>query len=466
MDASAQSREERLADYVNYLASEELQGRGAATEGAIKARNFIAARYRECGLKPFRDGDFFVPFITKGTDYCNVVGVIEGGALKDEYIVLGAHYDHLGVKDGRVYPGADDNASGSAALIEIARELVAQQDKLQRSVIIAAFDAEEIGLFGSTSLAEFLDELVGIRNVKLMISVDMVGRYAGHGSLVLEGVATIRDGRLQASETAKRHSIKIQPKNFETSVLTATDTDAFARKGVPTLAVSTGLHPQYHKPTDTPDLIDYDGLDKVSGYLADFAAQAASDPEWKASGRLARKHNPRQPVAEFGVLAGLAASSLSFPKSDFTTKARTNYSAGVVSRLNFGSFGFQLEALYECANSRFPSIDTPLGVAQNYMQQGVTVPAYVLVRSSASRDALFFGLGGYYSYVFSHSLDKSDPGWTVNPHQGGIGAVIGVKAAGLLVQWSFRRQLGSLFASGAPEVHLGTASYITVGWFF
>ena len=156
---------------------------------------------------------------------------------------------------------------------------------------------------------------------------------------------------------------------------------------------------------------------------------------------------------EFGVLAGLAASSLSFTKADFTTKARTDYSAGLVSRLNLGSFGLQLEALYECANSRFPSIDTPLGVAQNYMQQGVTVPAYVLVRSSASRDALFFGLGGYYSYVFSHSLDKSDPGWTVNP-------------AGLLVQWSFRRQLGSLFAPDAPEVHLGTASYITVGWFF
>ncbi|MCR5326890.1 MAG: M28 family peptidase [Bacteroidales bacterium] len=485
-DASAQSRKERLTEYVNYLASEELQGRGAATAGDIKAREYIAARYKECGLQPLSGGDFLVPFETKGTSYCNVVGVIEGGALKDEFIVLGAHYDHLGVKKGEIYPGADDNASGSAALIEIARELVAQKDQLQRSVIIAAFDAEELGLFGSTSLAGFLDELVGIKNVKLMVSVDMVGRYAGHGSLVLEGVATIRDGRVLASETAKRHSIKVRPKNFETSVLTATDTDAFARKGVPTLAVSTGIHPQYHKPTDTPDLIDYDGLDKVTGYLSDFAAQAAIDPDWKASGKVARKHNSKQPAVEFGVLGGFAGSSISFPKADISAKGLVDYSAGLVGRANFGAFGLQLEALYERSNSRFPSLDTPLGTSQDYMQQGITVPAYLLIRSNDSRDAAFVGFGGYYSYVFSHSFSKADPGWTVNPHQGGLAAVAGIKVANLLLQWSFRTQLGSLFASGAPvagseavpepsapapvtaapEARLGVASYITVGWFF
>lgn len=466
MDTSAQSRKERLEEYVNYLASDELKGRGAATEGAIKARNFIAARYRECGLKPFVEGDFFVPFVHEGTSYCNVVGVIEGGALKDEYIVLGAHYDHLGVKNGQIYPGADDNASGSAALIEIARELMTQKDQLQRSVIIAAFDAEELGLFGSNSLAGFLDELVGMKNVKLMMSVDMVGRYKGHGSLVMEGVATIRDGRVLASETAKRHSIKITPKNFETSIFTATDTQGFAQKGVPTLAISTGLHGQYHKPTDTPDLIDYEGLDNVSGYLADFASQAATDPEWKASGKLARKHNPEQPAVEFGVLGGLGGSSLAFVDSDFTTKSLTDYTVGLALRTNFDVFGIQLEALYEHANSRFPSVDTPLGKAQNFTQQSVTVPAYVLLRSAESADAAFVGLGGYYSYAFAHNFSKTDPGWAINPHQGGIAAVFGIKAYGLLLQWSFRTQLGSLFSGDVQQVRLRSASYITLGWFF
>ena len=83
-----------------------------------------------------------------------MVGVIEGSdpELKNEYIVLGAHYDHLGVRNGKVYNGADDNASGSAALIEVARELFSKRDSLRRSVIIAAFDAEELGLWGVQSL--------------------------------------------------------------------------------------------------------------------------------------------------------------------------------------------------------------------------------------------------------------------------------------------------------------------------
>ena len=148
-DASAQSREERLAEYVYYFASDSLRGRKAGTPDAAKARDYIVARYKECGLKPFFGGDFVIPFEKDGNQFANAVGVIEGNELKDEYIVLGAHFDHLGVKRGAIYPGADDNASGSAALIEVARELVSRRDELKRSVIIAAFDEEELGLYGS-----------------------------------------------------------------------------------------------------------------------------------------------------------------------------------------------------------------------------------------------------------------------------------------------------------------------------
>ena len=102
-----------------------------------------------------------MPFNANGTDYKNVVAVIEGSdpVLKDQYIVLGAHYDHLGVKKGQIYNGADDNASGSAAIIEIARALEPQRGSLKRSVVIAAFDAEELGLYGSNHLAARLDTL-------------------------------------------------------------------------------------------------------------------------------------------------------------------------------------------------------------------------------------------------------------------------------------------------------------------
>ena len=98
-DASAQTREERLAEYVYYFASDSLKGRGAGSPGAEMARYYIVARYKECGLKPFMNDDFVIPFKRNGNEYANVVGLIEGNSLKDEYIVLGAHFDHLGVAD-------------------------------------------------------------------------------------------------------------------------------------------------------------------------------------------------------------------------------------------------------------------------------------------------------------------------------------------------------------------------------
>ncbi|MBQ6556812.1 MAG: M20/M25/M40 family metallo-hydrolase [Bacteroidales bacterium] len=463
--ANAQSRKDRLTEYIGYFASDSLKGRGAATRGAILAREYIAARYKECGLQPFFGGGFMVPFTKNGTSYCNVVGLIEGSTLKDEYIVLGAHYDHLGEKNGQIYPGADDNASGSAALIEIARALCEERGSLQRSVIIAAFDAEEIGLYGSTALAEFLDGLVGIEHIKLMMSVDMVGRYNHSGKLTLEGVATIRDGKVLAQETARRHSVNVRTKNFETSVLTATDTDGFARKGVPTLAVSTGLHPQYHKPSDRPELIDYEGLDKVTGYLSDFALQAASDPSLEASGRLAGKHSGKARTFEFGVTASVGQGRLAFPKADFTTRPGMAYSAGITSLINIGKSGFQLDVLYENAGARFPSTAEPFGRGQNFRHSAVTVPLYLRLKTGEGGEYGFIGFGGFYSYCLSHSFDNENPAWGFNPHEGGIAANFGIKVAGLMLSWDFRWQLGDLFPSGEPA-RLRTGTYLKASWLF
>lgn len=463
--ASAQTRSERLAEYVYYFASDSLKGRAAGSVDAAKARDFILARYKECGLKPLNGGHYQIAFQRNGKHFTDVVGMIEGNSLKDEYIVLGAHYDHLGVKAGKIYPGADDNASGSAALIEIARELASKKGELQRSVIIAAFDAEELGLYGSSYLADYLDALVGLDKIKLMVSVDMVGRYGSNGSLTIEGVATIRNGRVLARDAAERHSVKLKTKNFETSVLTATDTDAFARKGVPTLAVSTGLHPQYHKPGDKPELIDYEGLDKVSGYLADFALEAASDETFEPSGKIARKHLGKARVAEIGVTGSVGQASISFPEADIATKSRMDYTAGLTSRLNFSRFGIQADVLWEQSSARFPSTEQVFGTAQTYTQQSVTVPAYFLMRSDASDNAAFIGFGGYYSYAYSHSFSKADPGWNVNPHQAGLAMNFGMKAAGLVLEWSFRWQLNELFP-GAVEAHLRPSTYLKLSWMF
>ena len=145
--ANAQSpQQERLTKHVYFLASDSLQGRGAGTIDADKAARYIVQQFEEIGVEPYFKEGFYQPFEKYGTNtYKNIVGVIPGNdpVLKDDYIIIGAHYDHLGIRDNKIYNGADDNASGTATIIEMARILKSQQNSLKRSVIVVAFDAEE-----------------------------------------------------------------------------------------------------------------------------------------------------------------------------------------------------------------------------------------------------------------------------------------------------------------------------------
>ena len=193
--ANAQSaQQERLKKHVYLLASDSLRGRDAGTVDADKAAQYIVKQFEEIGIEPYYKEGFYQPFEKYGTTtYKNIVGVIPGNdpVLKDEYIIIGAHYDHVGVKNDKIYNGADDNASGTATIIEMARILKARQSQLKRSIIVVAFDAEEKGLWGSNYLTEQLD----LNKIKLMMSIDMVGWLHKGKTLRLHGAATIKDGK-------------------------------------------------------------------------------------------------------------------------------------------------------------------------------------------------------------------------------------------------------------------------------
>ena len=157
----------RLERHVYTLAADSLRGRQAGLND--DARAYIAREWHGMGLKAFWDDSLEVPFdIWKQQLFCNLVAIIEGNdpALKDEYIVIGGYYDHLGMKEGVVYNGADDNASGAACVTEVARQLLARQKELKRSIIICAFDAEEIGLYGSEAVAKRMENEGIIGRVK------------------------------------------------------------------------------------------------------------------------------------------------------------------------------------------------------------------------------------------------------------------------------------------------------------
>ena len=186
---------ENLEKHVYTLASDSLLGRGFGTEQGVKAAEYIADQDRSAGIEPV-NGSYFHPFNHRSGILniagINVAGIIPGNdpELKEEYIVLGAHYDHLGWKvkggDTVVYNGADDNASGTATIIEIGRNMAANQGSLGRSIIIVAFDGEESGLIGSTHFVE--SSMVPPDKIKLMFSLDMVGMYKAHNGLDLVGV--------------------------------------------------------------------------------------------------------------------------------------------------------------------------------------------------------------------------------------------------------------------------------------
>ena len=178
---------------------------------------------------------------------CNVVAVLEGGARRDEWLVVGAHYDHVGANaQGEVWNGADDNASGTAALMQVARALAASPEPPERSVLFLAFGAEEKGLIGSAHYVEH--PLVPLAQTIAMINMDMVGRGDDDlsGMLVLGRETSPELSRAldEANAEVKMHLGK-DDGMFENS-----DHFSFYRKGIPVLFFNSGLHQDYHQPTD------------------------------------------------------------------------------------------------------------------------------------------------------------------------------------------------------------------------
>lgn len=452
----AQTQQDRLTQHVYYLASDSLHGRKAGSDDAAQAAAYIVAQFEQMGVKPFYEAGYYQPFKKYDNTYKNVVAWIPGNdpVLKDEYIILGAHYDHLGMRNDEVYNGADDNASGTASIIEIARILKAHQDELKRSVIIAAFDAEELGLWGSDYLSSQLD----VSKIKLMMSIDMVGWLEKGKTLRLNGVKTINDGKRLLVSEAEKVDLPIRTKDFENSVLTATDTQGFATKGVATLHVTTGIKSPYHKPGDDPELIDYPGLDKVTNYLADVTLQCATDPDFSPSGKVADIHSNKKRVFDFGVMASLNNTNLRFPNAGFTGKTRYAFNVGLASQINLGRFfALEVDALYDYQNATLPSLTDPYESYGRYHQEAVTVPALMLVNVGNIGASVFVGLGGYYSRVLKSSE-------VVNANQYGWAWCLGLRLGKVKIEGQVRYQLNPLLVDG-PKTKLRSGQFALVYFF-
>jgi hypothetical protein len=235
----------------------------------------------------------------KANSLKNVVGVLAGqGDIANEVVVIGAHYDHLGMGGfGTLAPwtvaihnGADDNASGTAAMMEIARRLAARRDDLQRSVMFIAFSAEEKGLIGSEHYVS--NPLFPMKNTVAMLNLDMVGRLGKQ--LTINGTGTATQFESAVSQLGTKYQFPI---STSASGYGPSDHSSFHARGVPVLHFFTGLHEDYHRPSDDYDKLNYEGMCQITDLVTDLAfelATAAQRPEPTSSDTYASILNLRQ----------------------------------------------------------------------------------------------------------------------------------------------------------------------------
>lgn len=466
--ASAQDtdRRTRLENHLYYLASDSLHGRKAGSEDGAKARAYILEQWNEIGLEPFLTEGFEMPFSRNGFEMANLVSIIPGNdpVLKDEYILLGAHFDHIGYKNGEICNGADDNASGSSALIEIARILKENQNQLKRSVIIAAFDGEEQGLWGSEALANRMHKDSTIRQVKCMMSIDMVGWYAKNGKLELLGTGTMNRGRLIIQNNTGGLKLKIE--DFESGVFTATDTRSFAKHyHIPTLHIFTGLKSPYHKPADDADLIDYEGLDSITCFISRVTMDMANDPEFGPSGKIAQIHSGKIKSFELAVSGGFTSSGISLPDASLSTTGEFGWSAGITAQYNHKFNGYRIGAFYETAKCHFPNRNDLFGSSLIYRQTAIEVPLTFIFQNNDPSIRMYLGAGANARYTFTSSID--DLNLKSSNLQWGLHGLFGMKFGRFFFEDYFFSQMNDLFDvnDGAPKARLSISTF-KIGWTF
>ena len=266
---------------VTFLADDALEGRAIGTPGEEKAAKYIADAFEANGLSPKGTEGYFQPFTVKkstspheqavvGTDGegvtgRNVAGLIDNGG--EHTIIIGAHFDHLGYGsegslfrgEPTIHNGADDNASGTAAVIQLAKILKAK--KSNYNFLFLAFSGEENGLWGSNYFSK--NSTVDLADVNYMINMDMVGRMNDEKTLAINGVGTSPSWDISLN-AANSDSLKLVKSE---SGVGPSDHTSFYLQDLPVLHFFTGQHEDYHKPTDDADKINYEGLVLVVRYI-------------------------------------------------------------------------------------------------------------------------------------------------------------------------------------------------------
>lgn len=280
------------------IASDEMQGRNTGEPGQKKAGEYIINEYKKLGI-PFPKGaDSYyqrVPseFMKKGfspklNDSENIWAYIEGSEKPDEILVISAHYDHVGMKNGEIYNGADDDGSGTVGVMEMAKAFMKAKKEghgPKRSILFLHVTGEEHGLHGSRYYSE--NPLFPIKNTIADINIDMIGRRDNLNLNDNNYIYVIGSDRLSSElhsineemnnkYTKLRLDYKYNDRNDPEQIYFRSDHYNFAKKGIPAIFFFNGIHDDYHKPTDEVEKIEFDVLAKRAKLAFSLAWELAN----------------------------------------------------------------------------------------------------------------------------------------------------------------------------------------------
>lgn len=292
-DAAETISEKNLKATVSFLASDDLKGRLAGSDGEKKAAAYISKEFSNLKLKPLDGKNYIQEFSydvklnphedqsSTKVNARNVIGYLDNNAAKT--IIVGAHFDHLGLNEhhnstlmnseGQIHNGADDNASGVAAVLELARLYSQNKTKENVNYVFALFSGEEDGLMGSKHFAENLYSKYP--NVVSMINLDMIGRLNKDKVLTVGGVGTSSVfGEIIAKNKPAGFNLAI-----DSSGVGPSDHTSFYLKDIPVLFLFTGTHSDYHKPSDDAELINFGGLKIITNYVFNVVNNLSQTPQ-------------------------------------------------------------------------------------------------------------------------------------------------------------------------------------------
>lgn len=285
----------QLKKDIYFLAKDKLEGRATGEKGAKKAADYISHRFKKIGLLPQGDDNTYlkkyqvrVPAnphtstdsTAKELHSANVVGFINNNS--ENTIIIGAHYDHLGLgmdgnsldanPQGKIHNGADDNASGVAGVLALANYYQNNKIKEHYNFLFLCFSGEELGLFGSKKFCE--NPSIDLSKVDFMLNMDMIGRLDSLNHLIVYGVGTAPPFVTLVNDTKGDLKLKL-----DSSGIGPSDHTSFYLKDIPVLHFFTGQHSDYHKPSDDADKINYDGEKKVLEYIVKLVNEIDKMPK-------------------------------------------------------------------------------------------------------------------------------------------------------------------------------------------